>query len=402
MDKKLIFTLLTLPYYMFIWKTLRYSYCTCRFFFTWFQKRKFIRLNYRPKCLNKMFFVLTWDKKSNKITLVSHGIVSFCRALTKQAWQLLSPENSGRLEGGQRAEWRSHVVHSVALGAVKVTHTRSRWHQSPQVANSLLSLSQCHRVCWRNICYIQQHWIWSQESTGNVKKRAHRVNTVWVPFMRSWTLWKVCDNKAALSWILSHVKDKCFHHFSNATLDISAAAVPENNASPLKSVYSFSSFYSTLIRQKAFPCSATIAAAARRAPQRRRRSEFVRLMKVPFWPTYNFVQSYFLSLRLLWCDIKSTQRSRLMMTPAPCHPIGLLPHVDRGNPIQLWICSTLRLAAGNDELEVTRRTPFQHCLTCKGSGWRHSLLLTVSLCIPDLSPRTLVSFACLCILYSMN
>lgn len=51
-----------------------------------------------------MFFVLRRDNKSSKITSVSHGIVSFWKALTKQAWQLLSPENSGRLRGGQRAE----------------------------------------------------------------------------------------------------------------------------------------------------------------------------------------------------------------------------------------------------------------------------------------------------------
>lgn len=84
-------------------------------------ERVFYRVSYGLKWLNKMF-VLTGDNKSYKITLVSHGIVSFWKALTKQGWQLLSPENSGRLRGGRRAEWRCRVVHSVALGAVKVTH----------------------------------------------------------------------------------------------------------------------------------------------------------------------------------------------------------------------------------------------------------------------------------------
>lgn len=51
-----------------------------------------------------MFFVWTGDNKSNRITLVSHGIVSFWKTVTKHAWQLLSPENSGRLRDGQRAE----------------------------------------------------------------------------------------------------------------------------------------------------------------------------------------------------------------------------------------------------------------------------------------------------------
>ncbi len=37
-------------------------------FFTWFLKGKFVRLNNRHKWLNKMFFVLSRDNKSGKIT----------------------------------------------------------------------------------------------------------------------------------------------------------------------------------------------------------------------------------------------------------------------------------------------------------------------------------------------
>lgn len=129
-----------------------------------------------------------------------------------------------------------------------------------------------------------------------------------------------------------------------------------------------------------------------------RGGEFIRLMKVPFWPTYNFVQSSFLPLMLLLSDIKSRQRSRPKMTLSLCPLIGRSQHVDPGNPRQLWICSTFRLAAGNNEQEVTSQTPFAHYLTYKGSGWgkkpaviaSSALYLIASLII---SERTL-SFVC--------
>ncbi|TNN82444.1 hypothetical protein EYF80_007279 [Liparis tanakae] len=53
---------------------------------------------------NKMLSVWTGHNKNNSITVASHGIVSFGKALTKQDWQLLSPKNSDRLRGGQSAQ----------------------------------------------------------------------------------------------------------------------------------------------------------------------------------------------------------------------------------------------------------------------------------------------------------
>lgn len=343
------------------------------------------------KWLNKMFFVWRRDNKSGKITLLSHGIVSFWKALTKQAWQLLSPENSGKLRGRQRAEWRSHVVHSVALGAVKVTHdpvgTRvQRW----QTASCL-----CHKATGVLVEYLlhittltsnlEPRVNWECQEKGTCSKCCLN------PFMLSCTLWKMCDNKAALSRILSHVKDKCFHHFRMALGHFcccSAIIARERREQVPTKVFTVSLSLSPFFlshQTKSFSmlwynCSPSLS--------EEEEDEEVSLSawwKCPSAPPI-------ISFRAPgWHQIDKTA----VKTEDDSFTLSSnRAHVDPGNPTQLWICSTSCLAASDDELEVTLQTPLAHCLTGKGSGWGkktcpQSLVLAVSHCIPDLSPRAL-------------
>lgn len=245
---------------------------------------------------------------SNKITCP--GIVSFWMALTKQTWQLLSPENSGRLRGGQGAKRHSQVAQSVALGLCSHSHIQSPWHQGPQVANSPPSLPRGHgHVDGISVTFNNTDVSSNQESAGNVKKRAHAANPVESLFM-SWTLWKTFDNTAALCSVLIHVMDECFHHFQ---MDISAAAVPQVPAKVFTGSPSLSS------DKKLFH----VAVQLLNNPLRGGGGgggEFVRLMKMPFWPTYNFVQSTFHWLGLHPGNIRSRNKQPRQTTPSPCHP----------------------------------------------------------------------------------
>lgn len=229
-------------------------------------------------------------------------------ALTKRTWQLLSPENSGRLRGGQGAERHSQVAQSVALGLCSNSHIQSPWHQGPQVANSLPSLPRGHgHVDGISVTFNNTDVSSNQESAGNVKKRAHAANPVESLFM-SWTRGKrITDNTAALCSVPIRVMDECFHHFQ---MDISAAAVPQVPAEVFTGSLSLSS------DKKLFH----VVVQLLNNPLRGGGGEFVRLMKMPFWPTYNFVQSTFHCLWLHPGNIRSRNQLPRQMTPSPCHP----------------------------------------------------------------------------------
>lgn len=102
--------------------------------------------------------------------------------------------------------------------------------------------------------------------------------------------------------------------------------------------------------------------------------------KMPFWPTYNFVQSSSPSPPPRGCTrgyIRSRpQRSRqeddsLTLSSERTSPPHVDPHVIQSDPASATLC----LTDGGDELEVSR-----YC-------W------LVSRCIPDPSPRTLWSWS---------
>ena len=202
------------------------------------------------------------ERQAQQIASVSHGIVSFWRALTKQAWQLLSPENSGRLRGRQRAEWRPRVVHSVALGAVKVTHD--------PLGTGVHRWQTASRLCHKATGVLLEYPLHLTTLTSNLEPRVNwecqekgtNAESSLSPFILSCTVWSPRDNKAALSWISQSCKE------NNASITSEWTFLPLQSplSPPRRSVYRFPFF--TLIRQKAFPCSATIA---HRASQRRRR-----------------------------------------------------------------------------------------------------------------------------------
>ncbi len=126
------------------------------------------------------------------------------------------------------------------------------------------------------------------------------------PFMLGCTLWKMCDNKAALSQILSHVKDKCFHHFRMALGHFcccSAIITCERREQVPTKVFTVSLSLSLSLspffhshQTKSFSvlwynCSEPLREGRGGGGGGGGGGEFVRLMKMPFWPTYNFVQS---------------------------------------------------------------------------------------------------------------
>lgn len=147
---------------------------------------------------------------------------------------------------------------------------------------------------------------------------------------------EMCDKKAAIRWILSHVKDNCFHHFRMALWTLlqlqGHKRVWGKREGPHRRVYTLSlspflfPFFLLSSNKKLFHVVAQLRLLAEPL---RGGGEFVRLMKMPFWPTYNFVQCSFVPLQLLLGDIKSRQLwSSQKMTPSSCHPIGLPLHVD--------------------------------------------------------------------------
>lgn len=179
-----------------------------------------------------------------------------------RAWQnrpgsCCHPKIAADLEAGREPSDTPKLftlLHCVCT--VKVTHdplgtTVHRWQTTSR---------QCHKAAGTLVEYLLHLTTLTSNLKPRVNWECQEKDTCGKsrsgPFMPSWTLWKLFDNKAALSWILSHVMDECFHHFQ---MDISAAAVPQVPAKV---------FTLSLIRQKAFPCSGTIAHRA--SPRRGR------------------------------------------------------------------------------------------------------------------------------------
>ncbi len=196
------------------------------------------------------------------------------------------------------------------------------------------------------------------------------------PFMLGCTLWKMCDNKAALSQILSHVKDKCFHHFRMALGHFcccSAIITCERREQVPTKVFTVSLSLSLSLspffhshQTKSFSvlwynCSPSLS--EKEEEEEEEEEEEVSLYawwKCPSGPPI-------ISFRAPgWHQIYTTA----VKTEDDSFTLSSnRAHVDPGNPGRLWICSTFCLTAGDDELEVTLQTSFAHCLTCKGSGW---------------------------------
>lgn len=118
--------------------------------------------------------------------------------------------------------------------------------------------------------------------------------------------------------------------------------------------------------------------------------EFVRLMKMPFWPTYNFVRS------ALFLPVAAPGRHQIWTSAVKTEDDSFTPSSNRtsstcwpGNPRWPSICSAICLTAGGDELEVSPQATFQ----------RHQL---VSLILLQELSKNSVSFACLCGVEAIN
>lgn len=199
-----------------------------------------------------------------------------------RAWQnrpgsCCHPKIAADLEAGREPSDTPKLftlLHCVCT--VKVTHdplgtTVHRWQTTSR---------QCHKAAGTLVEYLLHLTTLTSNLKPRVNWECQEKDTCGKsrsgPFMLSWTLWKLFDNKAALSWILSHVMDECFHHFQ---MDISAAAVPQV---PTK-VFTLS----LSLDKKLFHVVVQLLTE----PPRGGGGEFVRLTKMPFWPTYNFVRS---------------------------------------------------------------------------------------------------------------
>lgn len=160
-------------------------------------------------------------------------------------------------------------------------HTRSCWHQSPQVAHSTPSLP--HGQGWFEWISVTNNntaaLIRSQVSSGNVKKRVHTVNAVscWAALSGKYVIIKQALNSAG------HVGEKCSHHFRMKHFCSRSTTISnDGRAQVLAKVFYLSLFLfpPPSSYKKLFRVAGLITNLSEKEG-----AEFLHLMKVTFWPS---------------------------------------------------------------------------------------------------------------------